>query len=171
MSFQDLWNKFPLIFGQLCDKKTCAFVVMRIGKNVENRINFSVCRLHFVPGLQSAICTDRIGISVFVGASLESRLKYWSWKKKNYWDYIDRYDRYVHCILKSPRGKVQWCSIAWSQRVLKRTRYGSPRCKHFGFSVQVAFSEVRKCDLGLLSLLNHINILILSTWVSELHRN
>ena len=36
----------------------------------------------------------------------------------------------------------------------------SPRCKHFGFSIQVAFSEVRECDLGLLSLLNHINILI-----------
>ena len=57
MSFQDLWNKFPLIFGQLCDKKTCAFVVMRIGKKVENSINFSVCSLHFVPGLQSAFCT------------------------------------------------------------------------------------------------------------------
>ena len=81
MSFQDLWNKFPLIFGQLCDKKTCAFVVMRIGKKVENSINFSVCSLHFVPGLQSAFCTDRIGISVFVRVSLESGLKYWSWKK------------------------------------------------------------------------------------------
>ena len=81
MSFQDLWNKFPLIFGQLCDKKTCAFVVMRIGKKVENSINFSVYSLNFVPGLQYAYCTDRIGISVFVRASLESGLKYWSWKK------------------------------------------------------------------------------------------
>ena len=33
MNFQDLWNKFFLfIFGQLCDKKTFAFVVMGIGK-------------------------------------------------------------------------------------------------------------------------------------------
>ena len=28
MNFQDLWNKFSLIFGQLCAKKTCAFVMM-----------------------------------------------------------------------------------------------------------------------------------------------
>ena len=34
VNFQDLWNKFSLIFRQLCDKKTCAFVVMRIGKKV-----------------------------------------------------------------------------------------------------------------------------------------
>ena len=32
MNFQDFWNKFPLIFAQLCDKKTCGFVVMGIGK-------------------------------------------------------------------------------------------------------------------------------------------
>ena len=83
VSFQDLWNRFPPIFGQLCDKKTFAFVVMRIGKKVENSINFSVFSLHFVPGLQSAFCTERIGISVFVRASLESGLKYWSWKKNS----------------------------------------------------------------------------------------
>ena len=29
---------------------------------------------------------------------------------------------------------------------LKWTRYGSPRCEHFGFSIWAAFSEVRKCD-------------------------
>ena len=33
MNFQDFWNKLSFIFGQLCDKKTCAFVVMGIGKN------------------------------------------------------------------------------------------------------------------------------------------
>ena len=43
-----------------------------------------------------------------------------------------------------------WCSVARSQRVLKWTRYGSIRCEHFGFSIQVAFSEVRNCDLRLL---------------------
>ena len=34
VNFQDLWNKFSLIFRQLCDRKTCAFVVMRIGQKV-----------------------------------------------------------------------------------------------------------------------------------------
>ena len=32
MNFQDLSNKFYFIFEQLCDEKTCVFVVMRIGK-------------------------------------------------------------------------------------------------------------------------------------------
>ena len=35
VNFQDLWNKFSFLFGQLCDKKTCAFVVMGIGKKDE----------------------------------------------------------------------------------------------------------------------------------------
>ena len=34
MKFQDLKDKFSFLFGQLCDKKTCAFVVMRIGNKV-----------------------------------------------------------------------------------------------------------------------------------------
>ena len=34
MNFQDFWNKFSFIFGQLGDKKTCAFVVMGIGNKV-----------------------------------------------------------------------------------------------------------------------------------------
>ena len=34
MNFQDLWNEFYITFGQLCDKKTCAFVVMRMGNKV-----------------------------------------------------------------------------------------------------------------------------------------
>ena len=33
-NFQDLWNKFSFLFGQLCDKKTYAFVVMGIGNKV-----------------------------------------------------------------------------------------------------------------------------------------
>ena len=32
--FQDFWNKFYFIFAQLCVKKTCAFIVMGIGKKV-----------------------------------------------------------------------------------------------------------------------------------------
>ena len=35
-----------------------------------------------------------------------------------------------------------WYIFAWSQRVSKWTRYGSLRCEHIGFSIQVAFSEV-----------------------------
>ena len=34
LNFQDFWNKFSSIFWQLCDKETCAFVVMGIGKKV-----------------------------------------------------------------------------------------------------------------------------------------
>ena len=45
------------------------------------------------------------------------------------------------------------------------------RCEQFAFSIQVAFLEVRKCDLRLLLFLNHKNMLFLSTRVSELHRN
>ena len=46
-----------------------------------------------------------------------------------------------------------WCFSAWSQHALKWTRYRFPRCEHFGFSIQVAFSEVRKCYLRLLLLI------------------
>ena len=55
--------------------------------------------------------------------------------------------------------------------VLKWARYGSPRCRHFGFSIQVAFLEIRNCNLCLLSLSNPTNILFFSAWISELHRN
>ena len=34
VNFQDFGSKFSFISGQLCDKKTCAFVVMGIGKKV-----------------------------------------------------------------------------------------------------------------------------------------
>ena len=34
VNFKDFWNKFSFIFGQLCDTKTCAFVIMEIGKKV-----------------------------------------------------------------------------------------------------------------------------------------
>ena len=34
VNFQDFRGKFSFISGQLCDKKTCAFVVMGIGKKV-----------------------------------------------------------------------------------------------------------------------------------------
>ena len=52
-----------------------------------------------------------------------------------------------------------WLSSAWSQRVLKWTRYRSLGWENFGLSIQVEFLEVQKFDLRLLFLLNHINIL------------
>ena len=180
MSFQDLSNKFPLIFGQLCDKKTCAFFVMRIGKKVENSINFSVCSLNFVPGLQSEFCTWSLVCILyrpdwyFCFCSSEPRV--WT-------EILELEENSSETILTATIDMWTACWRAHEEkyndaplrghrvRVLKRTRYGSPSCKHFGFSTQVAFSEVRKSDLGLLSLLNHINILIISAWVSELHRN
>ena len=64
------------------------------------------------------------------------------------------------------RGFTIWLlliPLCVSQRVLKWTRYGSPRCEHFVFLIQVAFLEVWKCDLRSLFLLNHTNILLLST--------
>ena len=42
-----------------------------------------VCILYPVCSLQSAFCTDRIGIAVFVRASLKSGPKYWSSKKNS----------------------------------------------------------------------------------------
>ena len=46
-------------------------------------IFYPVCSLYFVPGLQSAFCTDRIGIAVFVRASLKSGPKCGSSKKNS----------------------------------------------------------------------------------------
>ena len=159
--------------------------------HVSDEKTVQILSRHFVPSLQSAFCTslrfvpvcslqsafftDRIGIAVFVRASLKSGPKYWS-SKKIWWDYLGHYDwpLCVDCMLKSSRGKAQllsndysiltederkcaahqygclWCSSAWSQRVLKGTRYGSPRCEHFGFSIHVTFLEVGKCCLRLL---------------------
>ena len=57
-------------------------------------------------------------------------------------------------------------SVYWNEPTT-----GPLRCKYFGFSIQVASFEARKFDSSLSFLLNHTNILFLSTWVSELHRN
>ena len=75
-------------------------------------------------------------------------------------------------VTKQMRDKTTRKVNKWP--VTKATLRFSPleiRCEHFGFSIQVAFLEVRKRDLRLLFLLNHTNILFLSTWVFELHRN
>ena len=41
-----------------------------------------ILSLRFVSNLQSAFCKDRIGIAVFVRASLKLGPKYWSSEKK-----------------------------------------------------------------------------------------
>ena len=62
-------------------KMTCCHV------QTEKQYKFSVCILYLVCilypvcSLQSAFCTDRIGIAVFVRASLKSRPEYWTSKK------------------------------------------------------------------------------------------
>ena len=166
------------------------------------KYKFSVCSLHLylvcilypVCSLQSAFFTDRIGIAVFVRASLKSGQKYWSLKKillRVSWPLWLMCGLYVEELLKKSTMIKQWLLCTnwrrtqirglpiWLPLMLFRVvtacvemnPHGSPRCQHFGFSMQVAFLEVRNCDLTLLSLLNHKNNLFLSTWVSELHRN
>ena len=67
-------------------KMTCYHVQTKKKGTFLVCILYPVCSLHFVPslhivpGLQSAFCTDRIGIAVFVRASLKSGPKYWSSK-------------------------------------------------------------------------------------------
>ena len=66
--------------------------------------------------------------------------------------YLGRDYQCVDCMLKSSRGQAQRRTQMrglpmWRLLMLFR---GSPRCEHFGFLIQVAFSEVRKCELRLL---------------------
>ena len=169
MSFQDLWSKFPLIFGQLCGKKTC-----RNGNWKKGWKQYKLLSLQSEFCTWSSVCILYWPDWYFCFCSTEPRV--WT-------EILELEENPSETILTAI---IDMWTACWraheekynnaplrghSVRVLKRTRYGSPRCKYFGFSTQVAFWEVRKCDLGLLSLLNHINILILSTWVSELHRN
>ena len=63
MSFQDLWNKFSFIFGQLCNEKTCAFVVMGIGKKVvQNGGEMGRCNWpDSVLFVGVCVCGERVG--------------------------------------------------------------------------------------------------------------
>ena len=69
------------------------------------------------------------------------------------------------------RGLPIWAHLMlFRQRVLKWTRYGSLRCEHFGFSIQVAFSEVRKCDLRLFFFIKpykHVISFHVNFWASS----
>ena len=63
---------------------------------------------------------------------------------------IEQWLLYTNWRRTQMRGLPIWAHLMlFRQRVLKWTHYGSLRCEHFGFSTQVAFSEVRKCDLKL----------------------
>ena len=128
-------------------------------------ILYLVCILRPVCSLQSVFCSDRIGIAVFVRASLKSGPKYWSSKNilvRLSWPlwlicglYVEELTRDSTIIeqwllISTEDGRkcaayqygYLWYTFAWSQRVSKWTRYGSLRCENIGFSIQVAFSEV-----------------------------
>ena len=144
-------------------------------------IRSAVCSLHFVlTGLVCCFCSNEPQVrteilelekkkfsETFLAAMIDVWTVGWGAPEEKYDDrtIITLY------LLPTILYGCLWCSSAWSQRVLKWTRYGSLRCEHFGFSIQAAFLEVRKCHWRLLFLLNHKNTLFLSTRVSELHRN
>ena len=152
-------------------------------------ILYLVCISYPVCSLQSAFCTDRICIAVFVRGSLKSKPKY---RGSNYilvrlsWPcglYVEELPR-TSTIMEQWLLYTNWRrtlarlnnmaasdTLLRDHSVLKWARYGSPRCGHFGFSIQVAFLEIRNCNLCLLSLSNPTNILFFSAWISELHRN
>ena len=136
--------------------------------------------LYFFPGLQSVV-TGLVLLFLFERASSPDRRI--GTRKKFQWDCLGRYDWCVDCILKSSRGKAQWWSIDYFIPTEDESKCATYQykllmlfcvviaCEHFGFSIQVAYMEVRKCDLRYLFVINHTNILFLSTWVSELHWN
>ena len=95
VNFQDLWNKFSLIFGQLCDKKNCALVIMRIGKKVVwvggrmGRGHWADC-VHFVGSYENEdlrlpplrrrkpITKTKTSVSVSSSSSLRGLCKFWA---------------------------------------------------------------------------------------------
>ena len=60
---------------QVSDEKTVQILGLRSVVHILNLVDI------FLPGLQSALCTDRIGIAIFVRASLKSGPKYWGSKR------------------------------------------------------------------------------------------
>ena len=157
-------------------------------------ILYLVCISYPVCSLQSAFCTDRICIVFFlferasspdrnIGARkiISVRLSWPLWLMCGL--YVEELPRtstimeqwllYTNWRRTLPRLNNMAASdtLLRDHSVLKWARYGSPRCGHFGFSVQVAFLEIRNCNLWLLSLSNPANILFFSAWISELHRN
>ena len=142
-------------------KMTCCHV------QTEKQYKFSVCILYLVCILYPVcslhfVLTGLILLFLFKQASSPDR-NIEARKKILVMLSVGRYDWCVNCILKSSRGKAQLysndyfistederkratypycclrCSSALSQHVLKWTHYGSPRCEHFGPSIQIAF--------------------------------
>ena len=108
-------------------------------------ILFLVCIFYPVCGLQSAFCTDRTDIAVFVRAGLKSGPKYWSSEK--IWS----------CSFALSRGH----RVCWNEHTT-----GPPWCGHFGFSIQVAFLEVRKYNLSYILIKPYIYSFHVSFWTS-----
>ena len=109
-------------------------------------ILFLVCIFYPVCGLQFAFCTDRTDIAVFVRASLKSGPKYWSSEK--IW----------LCSFALSRGH----RVCWNEPTT-----GPPWCGHFGFSIQVAFLEVRKCNLSYILIKPYNYSFNVSFWTSS----
>ena len=128
-------------------------------------ILYLVCISYPVCCLQSAFCTGRICIDVFVRGSLKSEPKY---RGSNYilarlsWPcglYVEELPR-TSTIMEQWLLYTNWRrtlarlnnmaasdTLLRDHSVLKWARHGSPRCRHFGFSIQVAFLEIRNCNL------------------------
>ena len=178
--------------------KAIAWRSVSCKKTCIRRKNSIILSLHFAPSLQSAVyilywpdryccfCSSEPQVQTeilelvknnFSETILTAMIDEWTvcWRAPDEKDHnramITLYQQKTNANARLTEYGCFWCSSAWSQRVLKWTRNGSPRYEHFGFLISSCILEVRKCDLKLLFLLNHTNILFLSMWVSEPHRN
>ena len=66
---------------QVSDKKTVQILSLHFVPGLRSVVHILNLVDIFLPGLQSALRTDRIGIAVFVRASLKSGPKYWGSKR------------------------------------------------------------------------------------------
>ena len=66
---------------QVSDKKTVQILSLHFVPGLRSVVHILNLVDIFLPGLQSALCTDRIGIAIFVRASLKSGPNYWGSKR------------------------------------------------------------------------------------------
>ena len=154
----------------------------------KKQYKFSVCILYPVCSLQSAFCTDRIGIAVLVRASLKSGPKYWSSKKNScetilaamidMWTvcwraHEEKYNNRVMITLYQLKtdANAQLTNRATSDTLSSghSVCWNEPATGPLGVNISASrfklhFQKFRKCYLRLLFLLTHINVLFLSTW-------
>ena len=143
-------------------------------------ISYLVCILYPVCSLQSAFCTDRIGIAVLVRASLKSGPKYWSSKKNSsetilaamidMWTvcwraHEEKYNNRVMITLYQLKtdANAQLTNRATSDTLSSghSVSWNEPATGPLGVNISASrfklhFQKFRKCDLRLLFLLTHI---------------